>query len=88
MSREHGTYKSTSKANMVCATSACSFLGFVGWASAAGTIVIKDSATTILYASTDAAGIIVAMPPVPIACTEGLSATGSGGFEYTVFYGG
>ena len=88
MGREHGFYKSTEKASMTIATTACSFIGLNAYASAACTVTIADSGATL-------AGPIVMsalehlriMPCRPIACTAGLSLTNSGGGYYTVFYG-
>lgn len=88
MGREHGFYKSTVKAGMTLATTACSFIGLNAYASAACTVTIADSAATVLGPIVmSALEHVTIMPSKPIACTAGLSLTNSGGGYYTVFYG-
>ena len=79
--------KSTQKANLAVATTACTFVALHCWASAACTLTVLDGAEEIFHASTDAAGILTCEPCQPLACATGLSATNSGGAYYTIFYG-
>jgi len=84
----HGFYVSTEKAGLTAATTACSFIGLFVYASAAGTITVKDSGSTILGPiKLSALEFVNIVPSIPIACTAGLSATNSGGCDYTIFYG-
>jgi hypothetical protein len=86
--KDYGLAVSTEKANIAVSTAACSFLGVSLWASAACTITIVDSGKTIMGPYNIASGATFGfIPPVPIACTAGLSATNSGGGYYTIFYG-
>jgi hypothetical protein len=87
MGREHGLCVYTTAASISIQTKACSFMGLVAFASAACTITIADSARAIFAGSTNAGGFLSVMPPVPIACTGGLSVTDSGGGNYVIFYG-
>lgn len=88
MSRVHGFYKSTEAAGMTISTTACSFIGVVAYASAAGTLTIADSGGVVFGPiKLSALEYITFAPAVPIACTAGLSATNSGGCDYTIYYG-
>ena len=88
MSKDNGFYKSTAKASMTVSTGACSFIGANIYASAACTITIVDSASTILGPIVmSALEHLQIMPSVPIACRSGLSLTNSGGGYSTIFYG-
>ncbi len=88
MKQEHGFYKSTTDANLTVSTTACSFVGVTIYASAAGTLTIKDSAAALIGPlKMSALEHWTIMPCVPISCTSGLSATNSGSCQYTIFYG-
>ena len=88
MNMEHGFYKSTTDANLVVSTTACSFLGVTVYASAAGTLTIVDSAAALLVPlKLSALEFVTIMLTLPIACTAGISATNSGSCQYTIFYG-
>ena len=83
-----GTFLSTEKASLTVSTGPCSFCGITLFASANCTITVVDSAKTLLGPYIIASGATFTYsPPVPIACTGGLSATNSGGGYYTIFYG-
>lgn len=85
----HGLYKYTAGgSNMaIVVTSACSFIGAIIDGSDACTVTIKDSAATIAVVNCSSGSSAIICPAIPIACTAGLNATGSGGANYTVFYG-
>lgn len=84
---EHGLFTYTTAASISIQTTACTFIGACIFASAACTITIKDSAKTMFVSSTNAGGLIMITPCMPIACTAGLNVTDSGGGNYVVFYG-
>lgn len=84
----NGLFTFTTAASINIATKACTFLGANIYASAACTITIKNSGGATLFAgSTDAAGIIMIQPALPIRMANGITVTDSGGGNYVVFYG-
>ena len=75
------TYLSTTGAGIAVGTGAIHLIGFIRGSDLAGTITIKDSATTVLVASADRA-----LTFDPIALRGPVTMTSSAGDHFVLLY--
>lgn len=86
MRRSGCTYKSTAD-SITVSTKPCDLYGVVIADEADYSVTVKDGANTVLVLRLDSNvenGSF--MPPVPVACRNGISVTKSGTGDYTVYY--
>jgi hypothetical protein len=63
------------------------FMGIYAFCSGgAGSLILADSGAQIMIWSGGAAANLSFVPVYPVACTAGLSVTGSGAIQYAVMY--
>lgn len=80
-------YLSTSGASLTALTGRGYLMGLYALNSgAAGSLIVADSANQMLIWSGAAAANLAFTPLFPIACTGGLSVTGSGAVTYMIMF--